>query len=488
MKHEGYTLIVSEGKKEYRFIFTGTPTLKQVLEENGVHMPHPCGGRGSCGKCAVRIEGEISPPDAREEAFSCRLSCRTRLYGNAKVWLENDGRIKAEGSKEDLLITLEKAQEAGIGAAVDIGTTTVAMSLYDLATGECLGTETMMNPQVMIAADVIGRIAAACNGKADSLREMIDDCIERLADRCGSKERIDRWCITGNTTMLYLFSGRNPQALAAAPFCADHLFGEESVFREKEVYLPACMDAFVGADITCAVLESGMCDRKQTALLCDIGTNGEIVLWKDGRLYATSTAAGPVFEGAGISCGCMSMPGAVESAWLTENGWGIRTIENAAPVGLCGSGVIDAVACLLENETIDETGAMEEEKVLICEGVELLQKDIRTVQLAKAAIAAGIRTLLAVSDTTEEEIDIFYIAGGFGSHLNLSSAVRIGLFPEGLQKKVKVLGNAALKGAALLLTEKGLRKKAHEIASGAVCINLGGMPEFNERYVDEMFF
>lgn len=488
MKHDRYTLTVSDGKKEYSLFFTGAPTLQQVLEENGMSVPHPCGGRGSCGKCAVRIEGEISAPDEREEAFGCRLSCRTRLYGNAKAWLENNGRMQAEGAQKDILLGSGEVRETGIGAAVDIGTTTVAVSLYDLSTGKCLSTKTMMNPQVMIAADVIGRIAAACNGKSVDLRQMICDCIEKLADQSREKERIKRWCVTGNTTMLYLFSGRNPQALAAAPFLAEHLFGEESVFLGKELYLPACMDAFVGADITCAVLESGMCDSDKTALLCDVGTNGELVLWKNGRLYATSTAAGPVFEGAGISCGCMSMPGAVESVWLTENGLGIRTIENASPVGLCGSGVIDAVACLLENGTIDETGAMEEEKAFICEGIEISQKDIRTVQLAKAAIAAGIRTLLALSDTKEEEIDVFYIAGGFGSHLNLSSAVKIGLFPKELQKKVKVLGNAALKGAALLLAEKTLRKKTQEIAAEAVCINLGGMSEFNERYVDEMFF
>jgi len=528
-----HILTVLHGVSEYSFSFDGAPTVQQVLEENGIVMPHPCGGRGVCGKCMIEITGEISKPDEREKVLSRRLSCRTRLYGNAVVKLSGKTDVAAEGTCQDIYGTdicsgqeeiqlggeeadsvclygckrkNAEAEKSRIGAAVDIGTTTVALAVYDLWTGKCLATETMLNPQSAVAADVIGRITAAEEGHLSRLKQMITDCIENLAEKSGYRKQIDKWCIAGNTTMLYLFTGREPQSLAVAPFHAEYLFGEEDIFGGKPLYLPACMEAFVGADVTCAVLYSGMCDKSKTALLCDIGTNGEIVLWKKGKLYATSAPAGPVFEGVGISCGCQSTQGAVESVRLLtvpgdarenseneltyqgENGLQIKTIGGAKPVGLCGSGVIDAVACLLENGTVDETGAMEDEEAVICEGIVLGRKDIRQVQLAKAAIAAGIKTLLELSDTKEEEITTFYIAGGFGSHLNIDSAVRIGLFPGTLAEKVKVLGNGALKGAAALLVQEELKEKIDEIVSKAVCVNLGSTQEFNDKYVEEMFF
>ena len=247
------------------------------------------------------------------------------------------------------------------------------------------------------------------------------------------------------------------------------------------------MHAFVGADITCAVLSAGMCNTTETALLCDIGTNGEIALWKNGTLYVTSTAAGPVFEGAGISCGCQSIEGAIESVSLGMP-LIVKTIGNTKPIGICGSGIIDAVACFLENETIDETGAMEDDSVSLCEGISITREDIRNVQLAKAAIAAGIRTLLEVTETTTSEISTFYLAGGFGKHLNLDSAVRIGLFPAGLKAKVKVLGNAALQGAAAMLTDESLKTKEASVSKTAKHVSLGGDATFNKSYIEEMFF
>ena len=481
-----YTLTVLDGKTKYVVSFEGSPTVQQVLEANGITMPHPCGGSGRCGKCTIEIIGETSLPDQKELAQGSRLSCRTRLYGNAIVTLCSDTNLTAESSAERITPSENPAEKIGI--ASDIGTTTIALSVYDLTTGTCLATETMLNPQSCIAADVVGRIEAATNGKLSALQTMVVTCLKTLAENSGYSGRVDKWCLTGNTTMLYLLCGRDPKNLAVSPFVAEHLFGEELAFLETKAYLPNCMNAFIGADITCAVLSGGLCDTDETALLCDLGTNGEIVLWKNKKLYATSTAAGPVFEGAGISCGCQSIRGAIESVSLQNGKLSLKTIGSQKAVGLCGSGVIDAVACFLDNGTIDETGAMETEEFFLCDGISLNRQDIRNVQLAKAAIAAGIRTLLELTRTPEEELSAFYIAGGFGTHLNLASAVRIGLFPASLQSKVKVLGNAALKGAAAMLTSEELKNKAAVIASDATCINLGGNSEFNKYYIEEMFF
>lgn len=482
-----HTLTVKDKDKTYTVSFKGTPILQQVLEQNGIVMPHPCGGRGICGKCLIQISGQVSEPDEREKALGGRLSCRTKLYGDASVILCIDDQIRAESSVQNIKGD-HRAKSGQIGAAVDIGTTTVALSVYELSTGRCLATQTALNPQSVMAADVIGRIDAAMHGRLSELQNMIVLCIEELSGKTGYRDVIDKWIITGNTTMLYLFTGRNPQSLSAAPFLADCLFGQDSSFLGKPLYLPECMNAFVGADITCAILDSGMCDRGETALLCDIGTNGEIVLWKDGKLYVTATAAGPAFEGTGISCGCQSTRGAIERVTLQNRVLQIQTIENADAVGMCGSGIIDAIACLLDNGIIDETGAMEEDETRICEGIYLKREDIRNIQLAKAAIAAGIKTLLAVTGTNEEDISVCYIAGGFGSHLNIDSALRIGLFPQALKNKISVIGNASLKGAASFLTENTLKEKAQVVVADATCINLGGLPEFNEKYINEMFF
>ncbi|MBR6642225.1 MAG: DUF4445 domain-containing protein [Lachnospiraceae bacterium] len=486
-----HTLTVFDGTTKYSVPFEDTPTVQQVLEGAGIAIPHPCGGMGICGKCGIEVIGNISLPDKAELTAGYRLSCRTRLYGNAIVTLKHPScSAKASLIAEGYSGTIAPSghPEKAIGAAVDIGTTTIALSVYNLTTGHCLAAKSVRNPQSVVSADVMGRIDAAIKGKLSELQHMLHSSIRTLAEATGYFDRIDTWCLTGNTTMLYLLCGRTPQSLAAAPYIADHLFGEEITFFDKPAYLPDCMHAFVGADITCAVLASGMCDNTETALLCDIGTNGEIVLWKNGTLYVTSTAAGPVFEGAGISCGCQSVTGAIERVTRHNGALSVTTIGNQKPIGICGSGIIDAIACFLENGTLDETGAMEDDAIDLCKGISITRADIRNIQLAKAAIAAGIRILMEVTKTSEEEISAFYLAGGFGKHLNLDSATRIGLFPAKLKDKVKVLGNAALQGAATMLTEETLKEKAKNISIHVKHITLGGTQKFNELYIKEMYF
>ena len=331
----------------------------------------------------------------------------------------------------------------------------------------------------------MGRIGAAMEGQLPKLRDQVRNAIGELLAKAGGA--VDAMVITGNTTMLYLLTDRDPTCLSAYPFEADTLFDRDWKLGDAAVYLPPCMNAYVGADITCAVLASGMCKGK-TALLCDIGTNGELALWKDGTLYVTSTAAGPAFEGAGISCGCGSIPGAIDQAWIEGGELWLHAIGDAAPVGLCGSGLIDVVAALLDLEWMDETGSLEDEDVTLAPGVTLLQKDIRAVQLAKAAIAAGIETLLEASGTDCKEVTKLYIAGGFGSHLDLQSAARIGLIPAELTDRVEIIGNAALAGAAQILLDQEKLQQARRIAANSRHWNLGGNPRFNEHYMNAMLF
>lgn len=474
-----------------RVPFRGTPLLSAVLTEGGVAFAHPCGGRGTCGNCAARVEGQVSPPSGAEQKAGTRLTCQTVLLGDASVWLADgsDARIETSGAE----VRANAPMGSGYGCAIDIGTTTLVLKLFDLTDGRPLATESCLNPQRAAAADVMGRIDAAMHGQGPLLQGMLTDALRRmLADACAAAaiptDAVETAVVTGNTTMLYLLTGRDPACLSRAPFRADTLFGQQDRLLGMDVYYPHCMNAFVGADITCAVLASGMCNAPDTALLCDIGTNGEIALWKDGKLHVTSTAAGPAFEGAGISRGCGSIPGAIDHVRVEHGAVLAHTIDDKPAVGICGSGLIDAVAAFLETGAIDETGATEEDELPLRDGISLLPKDIRAVQLAKGSVAAGIRTLLETAGLKEDDIQTLYIAGGFGSHLNIASAAAIGLIPESMQKRVKVLGNAALTGAAQLLLDQEMLAAAQKLAEEAEHLNLGGNPVFNRHFAEQMLF
>lgn len=481
-------LTICRGGYERTVFFDGTPLLDDILTREGFLTPHPCGGKGKCGKCAVIAEGALSAPTETERAHSLRLSCMTRLLGDARVTLSDE--VSTMHIESDDATLSPAAHAVGYGAAADIGTTTLAVKVYDLQSGECVGSASTPNPQASVAADVIGRIEAAMNGKAEFLRALITDTLRDLLGRATPTGiRPTALTVTGNTTMLYLLCGYDTTPLSRAPFVADHLFGGELAlpWSDIPVYLPPCMNAFVGADITCAVLAAGMCERDEISLLCDIGTNGELALWKNGTLYVTSTAAGPAFEGAGIVCGCGSIDGAIDRVWVEDGALRIHTLGDQSPVGLCGSGVIDAVAAGLETEAIDESGAMDEPLILGGD-IALHPKDVRAVQLAKAAVAAGIDTLFELSHTTPREIQTMYIAGGFGTHLSLESAAAIGLLPGELCDRAIILGNAALRGAALSLTDPAARKKLGTIATRATHVNLGGDSRFSAHYIDRMIF
>lgn len=487
-------LTVTQGQTCAEILFEGRPVLGMLLARHGFGQQQPCGGRGECGKCAVAAQGAISAPTEAEKRFGSRLACQIKLLGDCEVVLapQQDAlQIQVDGAAHT---AAKGAAGTGVyGAAVDIGTTTVALRLYDRQTGVCLATQAALNPQTQAAADVIGRISAAMSGGGALLKQMITDCVERLlAAACREAgiipERVDTVVATGNTTMLYLLEGRDPAALSHAPFRADTLFGCRSGLFQRNTYLPPCMDAFVGADITCAVLASGMCAQHRTALLMDVGTNGEIALWYRGKLHVASTAAGPAFEGVGISQGCASVSGAIDRVWVENGAFRLHTIDGAPARGICGSGLIDAIAAMLALERIDETGAMEAQAVSLTDAVAVTAKDVRSVQLAKGAIAAGVNTLLRTVGIAADGVDVLYIAGGFGSHLDVESAARIGLIPHELTARVKVLGNAALAGASMLLLNPDNLALAKQIAELAQPVALGGNPLFNELYMEAMLF
>ena len=486
-------LNIHRGHRITSVVFDPPTALSKVLTDNGFTIAQPCGGRGSCGKCAVLLTGDTSVPNAAEVRCGARLACQAILLGDAEVTLPDVLPMQQiEGGRH---ANLSPAHPMGgqYGAAVDIGTTTIALQLYALPTGALLGASSMLNPQTSVAADVIGRIDASLHGRAEDLRIHVESAIAALlATACSQAGvppmAVSSLVVTGNTTMLYLLTGRNPYTLSRAPFEADCFFGKETNLLNRCVYLPECLHAFVGADTTCALLASVMTEQNETSLLCDIGTNGEMALWHRGKLYIASTAAGPAFEGAGISCGCASILGAIDKVDIVNGQLHCHTIGNHPAVGICGSGLLDAVAALLDTETLDETGYLADESIDLASGVTLTQADIRAVQLAKAATFAGIMSLLSAAGCTAEDVSTLYIAGGFGSHLNLRSAVRIGLIPESLADRVQVIGNAALDGASMLLMDVTKQEKIASFREHTVHVRLDGNPHFAECYVEAMLF
>lgn len=478
--------------------------LSDVLFRAGLHQDQPCGGRGVCGKCAVRIDGACSPiTDAERARLSeakyrdgYRLACVARAVGTLIIYY-NINPTNMQGVTDGFFTNFSLCPpdgNHGTGLAVDIGTTTVACYLYSLSDGTCLASLCQKNPQRTHGADVISRVDHALHGGLASLQQLITACIgdaeATLCTRTGSPRPHSR-VITGNTAMLHFLTATDPSPMAAAPFEIQRSFGEIESTDGVNTYLPRCISAFIGADITAALLASGLCcDEAKTALLMDIGTNGEMALWHKGRLICCSTAAGPALEGAGISCGAMAVEGAIDRVTVADDGTllchQIGDKQSASPVGLCGTGLIDAVAALLETEVLDETGYMEEDADI--GGCTLTRADIRQVQLAKAAIRAGLETLLHTAGVTYDDLDEVALAGGFGSYLHPESCAAIGLIPHALLGKIRVLGNAAGSGAAMMLLSGEQREMSEQIAHRAEVIDLSTNPVFMQRYVDEMYF
>ncbi|MFZ2635951.1 MAG: ASKHA domain-containing protein [Rectinemataceae bacterium] len=425
---------------------------------------------------------------------------------------------------EVLAVEPDSRPRRRFGIGVDIGTTTVVAHLVDLATGERLGHRSAVNDQRAFGADVISRIAATIE-RPDGLAELrgriasqIGGMVHSLARSAGAAPAdILTLAVAGNTTMLHLLAAVPPAAIAVAPFPAVFTRARACSPRDLGLDLPeSCavfllpgVSGYVGADIVAGIMAVGMAERRETALLLDIGTNGEIALGSADGILCCATAAGPAFEGAGIEMGMGGVAGAVDSVWTDGSNLGSTTIGGEPALGLCGSGVIDALAVFLDCGLVDATGrvADAEEAAFLpagiaslrreggprlyvdpAAGIYLSQGDIRQIQLAKAAIAAGIEVLLARAGKSAGDIDRVYLAGGFGSALDLKSAIRIGLLPRELRDRVVVAGNTAGEGAVAACLSRDRLAECDRIRELCSYVELSSRPDFNAAYVEHMMF
>lgn len=524
---------------------TGNPTILEYCRSHGVTgIEAPCGGKGTCGKCKVTV----TKPYYKEV-----LACQTKICDGMEIIVGggtitgvgtdmNEAKVSASDNMVVLVDRKSDMQEnpvsvygnhssnAGTLAACDIGTTTVVCYLIDKETGQIIAVRSGANPQRSFGADVLSRIDAAAraddNDKANGglqlmqsqIVSLLNGFISEMLMECGRTE-VCLFSVAGNTVMCHLLMGISPEKLGRAPFMPDEYFGRE--FNPLDIGLENCqtmiifpaVSGFVGGDITAGMMETVNCN--ELTLYLDIGTNGEMALGKGDRYVCCATAAGPAFEGAQIEMGMPASRGAVDKVWLEGRRIKYSVIGNDRPVGLCGSGLIDALAILLEAGIIDENGtilsgqelpilfrsyvfeleaedaAQSSESSLavhIAPGVYITQEDIRKLQLAKGAIAAGIDILFKEYGCKPCDLDILTFAGGFGNYIDKASAAAIGLFPPELLDRAKEVGNAAGNGAVSAALSQEAWERALDISGKMRYIELASYPHFDEIYVEHMNF
>ena len=546
---------VYDGQKVFTLQVKDGQSILSALMEADDSYTAVCGGRGRCGKCKIKVlEGYLPITASDKECFreselkmGMRLSCKAfpgeplRVEINFKreadfqvltEYVESVG-VEPSGSNRQQPIPGGAAQAEHVdcsyeqyGIAIDIGTTTIAVQLLSLENGALINTYSGINHQRSFGADVISRIKASAEGKKEALRTSIQHDLMQgirqvltqagaaaLADVHGSEasaytekiaNRVQEIVIAGNTTMIHLLMGYDCKSLGEYPFTPVNINPIESTYAEifgdkfldARVRIIPGISTFVGSDITAGLYCCDLDEQETYSMLIDLGTNGEMALGNKDKMIVTSTAAGPAFEGGNIEWGVGSLEGAIAGVKIVDGKAQVRTIGDKAPIGICGTGVIETVAELIKAELVDETGCLDDDYfdhgyllAVTEDGEEIVftQQDVREIQLAKAAVRAGIETLFLRYGITKEQVEHVYLAGGFGFKLDCEKAIEIGMIPVEFADKVEAVGNSALGGAIkCLLSEEGW-KRMERIGRESEEINLSADKDFNQFYMDYMY-
>ena len=500
------TIFVQQGNEKKELTFTAGQTLLELLREAGYEVSAPCGGNGTCGKCTVYIGGEA------------HLACQTEATDGMVVELPHTAELEvALGS--DAVFACDSGLQ-GYGVAVDIGTTTVACHLVNLENGKTVAVAGEGNAQRSYGADVISRIQASVEGRlgemAEVIRKQLGEMMEALCREAKvSPAEVRFMTVAANTTMCHILAGLKPDTIGVAPFTPLSLFGDDYDAKawglpfDGRVYLAPSVSGYVGGDITADLLAVDMDKASKPVLLIDVGTNGEMALGCGDKFVCCSTAAGPAFEGAQIRFGMTAAEGAISSVEYHVGALECKVIGGVEAKGICGSGLIDAIAVMLEVGALDETGRVldvdedddipdealpfltlldEEPAFRLTEQVYVTQSDVRKVQLGKGAIAAGIQVLIDTSDVNYDDIGALLLAGGFGSFIRPASAARIGLIPAELLDVTKAVGNTAAVGAKMALVSAEARQRLDKLQKAMDYQELSGLAAFNTAYMEKMMF
>lgn len=429
------TLTVVQNGKSKEISFEKTVSLSNILTQYGYFVPHLCGGKGTCKKCTVVLDGKEV------------LACRTLISEDATVEL---------GDNEDILTAATDGETGKLTQncclCLDIGTTTLALALVSLDEKKIICTETAPNPQRAYGADVISRIESCTKHGAEVLQRPLINTLKTMVGRIFGRFGInsaEKMYVAGNTTMLHLFLGVDCSSMGVSPYTPTFI-GEKRVDASAlgfenigQIITLSGISAFVGADIVAGIDAVGLPCGEKYRILLDLGTNAEIALFSQEGIICTAAAAGPCFEGANISCGMSASEGAV---YACDGQGNVSVIGGGDGRGICATGLIDVIANAVKRGDIDETGYMENERLPVCKNVSLTAKDIREFQLAKSAIRAGIECLMRQAGVDDEQIEGLYVAGGFSMGLNRENAASVGLIPVGLAEKTVGVNNASLQG------------------------------------------
>lgn len=512
-------------------------TLLEAAGQAGVILNTSCGGKGICGKCKVSLHRD-KPSDPAGEV----LACQYRIQSDIVVDVPLDSKLfelriltggidKETGLQPEITPDTRCKKGRTLGLAVDIGTTTVVAKLIDLSDGRCIAEAGAVNPQIRYGDDVISRICyAEAAPELAELNHLIIDCLNKLTAKlckhaCADSSDIYNACVVGNTAMNHIFLKLPITQLGRSPYKAFSVDAYDipaaktglKINPVANVHTVENIAGFVGSDTTAVAVAVDIGSAKEGTLVIDIGTNGEVVLAAAGKLYAASCAAGPAFEGARISCGSRAVKGAIEAVIINGDDIGLDIIGNRPPASICGSGIIDAVAVLLDLGIIDSTGRFAElsklqkhlsaaivSRVIEKDGqpafvlalaknskatdVILTQQDVRQIQLAKAAIRTGVRLLQNKAGLKDLDIKQILLAGAFGNYIRRESALRIGLLPAVPPEHIHFVGNAACSGAQMILLSSRLRQQASKLARSIEYVEIAHEKDFVEVFADSMLF
>lgn len=498
-------------------------SIKDMLIHQGILLNQPCGGNGSCKKCMVTVSDEAGSRQV--------LSCQAKLSSVSEITVPSSSLLSREillGKRNHSTLN----QDKNYSVAVDLGSTTVVVALVSMDDGEIIEIKKEWNRQITYGSDVISRVKYIIDQRdglerlSSLIQEQVSDMIGNMSVKISNLLKIH---IAGNTIMQHIFAGIDPSSIAFAPYHPQTLFQDGKgyyfdVFANTPVYFLPCISGYVGGDIVAGIYANHLLEDPSTNIFLDIGTNGEMAIIENGKITTVSVACGPAFEGAEISCGMTGISGAISHISWQENlcKMNMTVLGNTFPVGLCGSGLIDLIALLRKTGYIDERGhllSMEEANKAIprlrharfknCLGHNFLQKDvngnvllylqqqpavyltnpdIRKVQLAKAAVAAGIEFLRNIRQTSYEDITHVYLAGGFGEHILAHSAAEIGMIPAELEEKIISVGNSSLQGAVNSLTDQNALETMLQIVEKAQHIELSNHTLFRECYIEHINF
>jgi len=414
--------------------------------------------------------------------------------------------ISAVLYKDKELLNLESGDttEKNYGLAVDIGTTTVVIELINLNTGKTLDSVTALNGQVQFGSDVISRISHAYSGpkQQKELQKAIVKTLNQMIVPLLNRNHIDSHNIyevvaAGNTVMNHLFLGKPVHTLAVSPFTPSFTSLPPvpasslglKINDSTKVYISPNIKSFVGGDISAGLIASDFSSGSGSHLFVDLGTNGEIVLKVQDKIFATSTAAGPAFEGMNLSSGMLALPGAIHKAEFKE-GLNLYTIDDQPAAGICGTGLIDLLSVFLKQGNILSSGKIADSKkeIKITGSIIITQKDIRDMQLATAAIKTGIQLMLEENNLDTTELDSLLIAGAFGNYMNIQNAMLIGLLPCLTLDKIVYIGNASLAGAKAMLISDAIRKKTEALVKEIQFISLAERASFQDKFIKALEF